>query len=77
MSRRARRLQLLPIDDCSSERLLKAYTQLAEAFLPLRQAALEAIAAAAAADAVLNTADEQAFVRASCSALGTHLVRTP
>ena len=75
-SPRARRLQLLPIDDCSSEHLLKAYTQLAEAPLPLRQAALEGIAAAAAADAVLNT-DEQAFVRASCSALGTHLVRTP
>ena len=75
-SPRARRLQLLPIDECSSERLLTAYTQLAEAPLPLRQAALEGIAAAAAADAVLN-ADEQAFVRASCSALGTHLVRTP
>ena len=70
-SPRARRLQFLPIDDCSSEHLLKAYTQLAEAPLPLRQAALEGIAAAAAADAVLNT-DEQAFVRASCSALGTH-----
>ena len=65
---------VLPIDDCSREHLLNPPS--ARRRLPLRQAALEGIAAAAAADAVLNT-DEQAFVRASCSALGTHLVRTP